>query len=188
MLAVGDVDAAGGACREFDEIAAHQNSDAIDAMSNHARGAVSLAEGDAKGALAALRRAWQGWQRLEAPYYAARTRTLVGRACRLLGDEDSAELELQAAHGTFAELGAKPDLAALEALAPTRDSGDVRGLSLREREVLGLVATGLSNREISTALVLSEHTVARHLQNIFAKLGVSSRTAASAFAYKHDLV
>jgi DNA-binding NarL/FixJ family response regulator len=188
MLAVGDVGAAGGACREFDEIAAQQDSEAIDAMSGDARGAVSLAEGDAKGALAALRRAWQGWQHLEAPYYAARTRTLVGRACRLLGDEDSAELELQAAHGTFAELGAKPDLAALEALAPTKDSGDVRGLSLREREVLRLVATGLSNREISTALVLSEHTVARHLQNIFAKLGVSSRTAASAFAYKHDLV
>ena len=188
MLAVGDVDAAAGACREFDEIAAQQGSEAVDAMSGHARGAVSLAEGDARGALAALRRAGQVWQQLEAPYYAARTRTLVGRACRLLGDEDSAALELEAAHGTFAELGAKPDLAALDALAPTKDSGDVHGLSLREREVLRLVATGLSNREISAALVLSEHTVARHLQNIFAKLGVSSRTAASAFAYKHDLV
>jgi DNA-binding CsgD family transcriptional regulator len=188
MLAVGDVEAAAGASREFDEIAAQQGSEAIDAMSGDARGAVSLAEGDVPGALAALRHAWHSWQHLEAPYYAARSRTLLGQACRLLGDEDSAALELQAAHGTFAELGAKPDLAALDGLAPTKNAGDVHGLSLREREVLRLVATGLSNREISAALVLSEHTVARHLQNIFAKLAVSSRTAASAFAYKHDLV
>jgi DNA-binding NarL/FixJ family response regulator len=122
------------------------------------------------------------------PDDAARSRTLIGQACRLLGDEDSAALELQAARETFSELGAQPDLAALEPIAPTKDSGGVHGLSSREIEVLRLVATGQSNRKIATALVLSEHTVARHLQNIFAKLGVSSRTAASAFAYEHDLV
>ena len=53
--------------------------------------------------------------------------------------------------------------------------------------MLRLVADGRSNRQIAAALVISEHTVARHVQNIFAKLGVSSRTAASAYAYAHDL-
>ena len=187
MLAAGDIDAAAGACRELDEIAAQQGNEAIDAMSWQARGAVSLAEGDAQAALAALRRAGKAWQQLEAPYEAASSRVLLGRACRLLGDEDSAALELQAARETFTELGAQPDLAAVEPPAPATDSGDAHGLSSREKEVLRLVATGKSNREIATALVLSEHTVARHLQNIFAKLGVSSRTAASAFAYEHGL-
>ena len=156
-------------------------------MSWQARGAVSLAEGDAQAALAALRRTCRAWQQLEAPYEAARSRVLLGRACRLLGDEDSAALELRAARETFTELGAQPDLAAIEPPPPTKGSADSHRLSSREQEVLRLVATGKSNREIATALVLSEHTVARHVQNIFAKLGVSSRTAATAFAYEHGL-
>ena len=186
MLAAGDVEAAGGACRELDEIAAQQASEAIDAMSWQVRGVVSLAEGDAEAALPALRRAWRVWQQLEAPYEAARTRTLIGRTCRSLGDDDSAALELQAARETFAQLGAHPDMVALDLPAAREDTGE--GLSPREREVLHLVATGQSNRQIAVALILSEHTVARHVQNIFAKLGVSSRTSASAYAYEHDLV
>jgi DNA-binding CsgD family transcriptional regulator len=188
MLAIGDTDAAAGACQELDEIAAQQGTEAIDAMSWQARGAVSLAEGDARSALAALRGAWRAWHELDAPYEAARTRTLLGRACRLLGDEDSAALELQSAREAFVELGAQPDRAALERLDSTKDSATGYGLSSRELEVLRFVSAGRSNREIAATLVLSEHTVARHLQNIFAKLGVPSRTAASAFAYKHDLV
>ncbi len=186
MLAAGDVDAAGGACRELEEIAAQQGSEAIDAMSWQVRGVMSLAEGDAEAALPALRRAWQAWQQLEASYDAARTRTLIGRTCRSLGDHDSAALELQAAREIFAELGAHPDLAALDFHATSEDAGE--GLSPREREVLHLVAKGQSNRQIAEALILSEHTIARHVQNIFAKLGVSSRTSASAYAYEHDLV
>jgi len=188
MLAVRDIDAAAGACRELEEIAAQHPSDAIDAMSWHARGAVSLAEGDAQTALAALRRGWRTWQQLDAPYEAARSRLLIGSACQLLGDEDSAALELQAAQETFTELGARSDLAAIEPPSRPEVSANLPGLSPRETEVLRLVATGQSNREIAAALFLSEHTVARHLQNIFAKLGVSSRTAASAFAYEHRLV
>jgi DNA-binding NarL/FixJ family response regulator len=188
MLACGDIDAAARACDELDEIAAQQGSEAIDAMSYHARGIVSLAEGDAHAALAALRRAWRTWQQLDAPYEAARSRTWLARTCRLLGDEESAEFEMQAARETFTALGAPPDSAAIETVAPPTSSEDKRGLSRREKEVLRLVAAGQSNREIAKALVLSEHTVARHLQNIFAKLDVSSRTAATAFAYEHDLV
>jgi DNA-binding NarL/FixJ family response regulator len=124
---------------------------------------------------------------LDAPYEAARVRELIGRACRELGDEEAAELELDAARSTYAELGAGPDLARLESVSnePRQEHG--LGLTGRETEVLRLVASGQRNREIAEQLVISEHTVARHLQNIYAKLGVSSRTAASAFAIERDL-
>jgi len=181
MLAAGDTDAAAGACRELDEIAAQQGTEAIDALASHARGAHALATGDAQGALSAARRACVLWQQLEAPYESARSRALLGRACRLLGDEDTAAMELRAARDTFTGLGARPDL------AETEPPGDAHGLSPRELEVLRLVAAGHGNREIAAALVLSEHTVARHLQNIFAKIDVSTRAAAGAFAHEHNL-
>ena len=157
----------------------------IGATVAHARGAVALAERDADTALRALRQATQAWRELEAPYEAARAQVLVGLACRALGDDDAAAMELDAAREVFVELEAAPDL---EKLAAHGRLPETHGLTLRELEVLRLVAAGQSNREIAAALVISEHTVARHLQNIFAKLNVSSRTAASAFAFAHDLV
>jgi DNA-binding NarL/FixJ family response regulator len=187
MLAVGDMAEASNASRDLDEIAEERPSGVLGAMSAHARGAVSLAAGDAGTASVALRHARQVWQELEAPYETARVRELVGLACRALGDEDSATLELDAARGVFEQLGAAPDLARVDSLL-AKARGDTHGLTERELEVLRLVAAGKSNREISAALVISEHTVARHMQNIFAKLNVSSRTAASAFAFGHDLV
>ena len=123
------------------------------------------------------------WHALDAPYEIARTRVLVGDACRLLEDEEAAVLEHEAARGIFERLGARPDLALLDQPTTSR-----HGLSGRELEVLRLVAAGRTNREIAASLVISEHTVARHLQNIFAKLGISSRAAATAFAFEHDLV
>jgi ATP/maltotriose-dependent transcriptional regulator MalT len=185
MLAVGETEEARGACGELEELARRYGSSMLGAIVAHARGAVELAEGNAQAALVALREACRAWQELEAPYETARTRVLVGQACRALGDEEAATLELEAARSIFEQLGAAPDLARLEA-ATTR--AGTHGLSRRELEVLGLVAAGKSNREIAAALVISEHTVARHLQNIFAKLGVTSRTAAAAFAFEHDLV
>ena len=110
----------------------------------------------------------------------------MGRACRALGDEDAFALELDAARSAFESLGAAPDLAALDSLAGA--AGDSHGLTARELEVLRLVAAGKSNKEIGATLVISEHTVARHVQNIFTKLGVPSRTAAGAFAFEHNLV
>jgi len=188
MLAVGDGEAARLAARELEAIAAAQRSDALEAMSARVRGTVALAEGDAQGGLVASRRAWQAWEGLKAPYEAARARVLVGLACRALGDEEAAALELGAARATFAELGAAPDLARVD--LPTRGPAPAEdhGLTARELEVLRLVAAGKSNREIASELVISDHTVRRHLQNIFAKLGVSSRAAATAFAFRHDLV
>jgi DNA-binding CsgD family transcriptional regulator len=156
------------------------------ARTAHARGAVELAAGDCALALRSLRQAEQAWQELDAPYEAARTRVLVARACEALGDTDAAAMELDAARSCFEQLGAAPELARIEPL--TDRPRDAHGLTPRELEVLRLVAAGHTNRQIATELVISEHTVARHVQNIFAKLGLSSRTAASAFAYEHDLV
>ena len=133
----------------------------------------------------ALRPGLQAWQCLEVPYEAARARVLIGLACRELGDNDTAELELDIARSAFGQLGARPDQARVDALVG-RDGAD-EGLTAREIEVLRLVASGRSNGEIAAALVISEHTVARHLQNIFGKLGVSTRTAAAAYAFEHRL-
>jgi DNA-binding CsgD family transcriptional regulator len=187
MLAATETEEARDACREFEAIAEQYESAMLRAMVAYARGAVVLADGDPPGALVALRKAWQVWQELDAPYEIARTRVLLGQACRALGDEDAAALELDAARAIFDELGAAPDLARIEALAPP-EAAKPHGLSVRELEVLRLVAAGKSNREIAADLVISEHTVARHVQNIFAKLRLSSRTAATAFAFEHDLV
>jgi DNA-binding CsgD family transcriptional regulator len=187
-LAEGDVEAARVARDELEEITRGHHSHALLAAAAQAEGAVRLAEGDADAALAATRRAWDRWEELDAPYEAARARVLVGLACRELGDEDTAQLELEAAGEVFAALGASPDLAALESLGEPRERGDAAGLTARELEVLRLVAAGRTNREIASALTISEHTAARHLQNIFAKLHVSSRTAASAFAFEHHLL
>lgn len=187
LLATGQVDEARSACAELEDIAAGQASAMLDAIAASARGAVELAEGDAPAALVALRRAWQTWQELEAPYEAARARVLIGLACRSLRDEDAAALELQAARKTLAELGAAAGVARVDSLAASH-APDTHGLTERELQVLRHIAAGRSNREIAAELVISEHTVARHVQNIFAKLGVSSRTAATAFAFEHDLV
>ena len=188
MVAVGDLDEARSACRELSEIAVAYPSAMLGAITAHVEGSVELAGGDPRDALVVLRRAWQVWQELAAPYEAARARVLVGLACRALGDEDTAALELQAARAVFDELGAGPDIARVDAVAHGGDSGDTHGLTPRELEVLRHLATGMSNRQIASALVVSEHTVARHVQNIFVKLRVSSRTAATAFAFEHDLV
>jgi DNA-binding CsgD family transcriptional regulator len=183
-----DVEGARSAAAELAELAAERDVTLLNAMAAQARGAVLLAEGDARGALSAARRAWSLWQQLDAPYEAARARVVVGMACRSLGDEDAARMELDAARQVFERLSAAPDLARVEALtgrAPSRGAG---GLTAREVEVLQMVATGKTNRAIAGELFLSEKTVARHLSNIFTKLGLSSRAAATAYAYEHDLV
>jgi DNA-binding CsgD family transcriptional regulator len=187
VLASGAGDAAHRACEELEGLADHYESAMLGAIVAHARGAVHLAEGDFRAALVTLRRAAEIWQQLAAPYEVARSRELIGLACRGLGDEEAASLELEAARVNFEELKAAPDAARVAAeIAPGQR--EAHGLTARELEVLRLVAAGSSNRRIAQELVISEHTVARHVQNIFGKLDVSSRTAAASFAFEHELV
>ena len=188
MLAADDVRAARAAADELSEIAAGLDAPLLGAIAAHAQGAVLLVEGDARAACDALRRAWTAWQELEAPYEAARVRVLIGLACRGLGDEDTAEMELDAARCVFQQLGAAPDLARVEALSQKAVARAVGGLTAREVQVLRLVAAGKTNRAIAADLFISEKTVARHVSNIFTKLDLSSRAAATAYAYNHDLL
>jgi DNA-binding CsgD family transcriptional regulator len=188
MLAVGEIQEIRGPCQELEEISADFQSGMLGAMCAHARGAVDLAEGNAQAALVALRHALQIWQELEAPYEAARVRLLLGLACRAVGDYDTAALELEAARAVFAQLGAAPDLARVESLTRRPPYIEAHGLTSRELQVLRLVAAGETNRTIAAELVLSERTVDRHVSNIFTKLGVPSRAAATAYAYKHSLI
>jgi ATP/maltotriose-dependent transcriptional regulator MalT len=188
VLAVGDVPAARDAADELTGIAERYDTPALQAIAGHAHGAVLLAEGDARAAVVALRGAWQAWRELEAPYEAARVRVLVGLGCRALGDEETATMELDAARGMFAQLGAAPDLARLATLERREAASRGHGLTARELQVLRLVAAGKTNHAIATDLVLAAKTVDRHVSNIYTKLGVSSRAAATAYAYQHRLL
>ncbi|TAK70657.1 MAG: helix-turn-helix transcriptional regulator [Actinomycetota bacterium] len=187
-LAAAQVPAAREAADELSGIAAQLDVPLLQAESRSAEGAVMLAEGAVQQALGCLRSAWTSWQELEAPYHGARVRVLIGEACRALGDDDTAEMELDAAGWVFTELGAAPDLARVQRLSMRRAAAAPGGLSRREAQVLRLVAAGMSNRAIADDLFLSEKTVHRHVSNIFAKLGVGSRSAATAYAFQHDLV
>ena len=188
VLAGGDVTAARAAANELSTLAAEMNALFVTALAERCAGAVLLAEGDPRAALGVLRRAWSGWRELDAPYESARVRVLIGLACRALGDNDGGDMELDAARSALQQLDAAPELARVESLSGRRSAVAAGGLSAREVEVLALVATGKTNRAIAADLFISEKTVARHVSNIFIKLGLSSRSAATAYAYEHDLV
>jgi DNA-binding CsgD family transcriptional regulator len=188
MLAAGDLPAARGAANELAELAVALNAPFLLAGSAHATGAVHLAAGDARAALDALRQALGSYQELGALYDAARIRILIGLACRETGDEEGAEMELDAARWVFGQLGAVPNLRYVEALSRRAGAATAGSLTTRELQVLRLVASGKTNREIAATLVISHHTVRRHLQNIFTKLNVPSRAAATAFAFQRDLI
>jgi DNA-binding NarL/FixJ family response regulator len=167
------------------ELADRYRSPVMRAWASTSRGILALAEGDASSALRDLRDAGSEWMRLDCSYEQARTRVRMAEALDDVGDADSATLEREAALGTFEQLGAEPDARRMREML----GGEARpgGLSGREVEVLRLVAAGRSNKEIAGDLFISENTVARHLQNIFAKLGVTSRAAATSFAVKEGI-
>ena len=189
----GDIASARSAAEELGQIASDSTSEFLAAMAAQATGTVVLSEGDPSAALVELRAAAAAWRSLQMPYEAARVSVLVGLACSALGDQASAVLEFENAADTFAGLGARPDLdrlTALTGLIPA-GSGAPEGsspLSARESEVLAHVAAGETNRQIAAALSISQHTVGRHLENIFNKLDVTSRAAATAKAYELDLL
>ena len=188
MLAVSDIENARSACRELAEIAERLDTSVLSAMAAHAQGAVELAEGEAQAALGSLRRAFEAWRQVKAPYEAARVRVLVGMACRAFGDDEGAELEFDAARAVFEQLGAAPDLARIDSLTKITPSGRPHRLTPRELQVLRLVAAGKTNKAIAVELSLSEKTVDRHVSNIFNKLDVPTRSAATAHAYQHNLI
>ena len=188
MLAADDEGAARDAADELAAIATDLEAPLLEAMSDTATGTVLLEEGDPSAALPALHRACACWRELEAPYEHARARVLVGIACRALGDQQTGDLELAAAQQDFQQLGAAPDRERVEALLGTGTRRPPGGPTPRQLEVLALVAKGRTNREIGAELTISEQTVRRHLQNLFRRLGVSSRAAATAYALKRDLI
>jgi DNA-binding CsgD family transcriptional regulator len=193
MVAAADLEEARRAAEELTTLAERFGIQILTAMAQHARGAVALAEGDASGAIGPLKHAHGVWQRVGAPYLSARVRVLLARAFQALGDEDGATLERDAAKRVFAQLGAAPDAAAVETLAASarrepRSTPGTHGLSAREFEVLRLIAAGKTSKTIANELFLSEKTVDRHVSNIFAKLNVSTRAAATAWAYQRHLI
>jgi ATP/maltotriose-dependent transcriptional regulator MalT len=183
-LAVGDVAAARAAAEELAAAAAELGSPFLRARAAHATAAVLLAEGRPKDALQTSGQALQLWTELDARHEAALTRVLIADACVAVGDTEGAELARSAARTTFEALGAAPDLARLDRGATP---GRPAGLTSRELEVLRVLAQGKTNRVIAEKLYISEKTVASHVSHIFTKLGVSSRAAATAYAYDHDL-
>jgi DNA-binding CsgD family transcriptional regulator len=188
MLAGHDLPGARGAAEELTLIASQFDAPFLRAASAQASGAVALAAGDASEAVSWLRDAWTIWQELDAPYEVARVRALMGLAYRRLGDDDGAQMEFEAAGETFDRLGAAPDAARMAGLLTPVSPQASGSLTGREVEVLRLIATGKTNRAIAAELVISEKTVARHVSNIFTKLDLSSRSAATAYAYNHKLL
>jgi DNA-binding CsgD family transcriptional regulator len=186
-IPAGRVSEARAAAEELEQCASQLHAVLLQAISARATGSVRLAEGDPAAALGFLRSSLKDWQELKAPYHSARVRVLIGRVYDQQGNRDAAKLEFESARTVFTELGATADLERLRALisSETKKTGP---LTAREVEVLRLVSSGVTNREIAARLHISEKTVARHLSNIFLKLDLPSRAAATAYAYEHRLI
>jgi DNA-binding CsgD family transcriptional regulator len=187
MIAIADLPAARAAANELAAMA-DCPSLYLQTLSAQTLGSVLLAEGDAPAALAPLRRAWMGWQEMEAPWEAAHVRVLLGRVCGALGDQDAAELEFEAALRVFERLEAAPDIARVATLRRKPALHGPGALTRRERQIIQLVATGKTNRAIADQLAISERTVDRHVSNILSKLSLPSRTAATAYVYERGLL
>jgi DNA-binding CsgD family transcriptional regulator len=182
VLATGDTAAAAAAAEELRTVATELGTPLLGAHAARAAGAVLLAEANATAALVKLRQAFTVLNTLGLRYEAARTRLLIAQACDALGDHDAAAIESRAANSTITSLRA--DMSTSGGRTDTSPGG----LSDRELEVLRLLARGKTNRVIAQQLVISEKTVASHVSHIFTKLAVTSRSAATAYAYDHNLV
>ena len=188
LIACGDLDTAERLGGEMNDIAERFGTEILARVADQGSGSLALARGEFADAVAALARARRYWSQFGAPYIVARLRVDIARGCAGMGDHESAGMELDAAEKLFRELGAEPDLARIRALRTGREAAGVHILTAREREVLARIADGASNREIAGELGLSPKTVNRHVENIFDKLGVSSRAAAVAKALKTGVI
>jgi len=187
MLAAEEVPAARQAADELSKIASQFHANYLDAVARYTEGSLLLATEETHPALEKLREAWSLFNKIEAAYESARTRVLIGQACQTLSDKDTADMEFESARHIFKHLGAAPDTDRLDALI-NHTSDYMHGLTPREQEVLQLLATGKTNKEIASELFISERTVDRHVSNILGKLNVTSRSAATAYAYEHNLI
>jgi ATP/maltotriose-dependent transcriptional regulator MalT len=188
MIAVGEIQEAREACSELEQIAERFGSEVLNAIAAQARGEIEVAEDNPRAAMPFLLRALSVWQNVDAPYHEACVRLSLGLACRAVGDDDGARLELNASKATFERLGAVPGLDRGKTLFVRAGPDGPHRLTPRELQVLRLVASGKTNKAIAAELLLSEKTVDRHVSNIFIKLDVPSRTAATAFAYQSKLM
>ena len=188
LLAARDLDNARAATGELTEIASHIGASLLHAASAQATGALLLAQGDIAGASTSLRQAWEIWRDLEMPYEEAQTCLLLAAVCEKRGDQDGRRLELENARRMFTQLRAEPCLARIAEQSERASHQRIGALSEREAQVLRLLAAGKTNRAIADELYISDKTVARHVSNIFDKLGVSSRTGATAWAFQHNLI
>jgi DNA-binding NarL/FixJ family response regulator len=188
LNAAGDREGAAGAARDLRRTAEGKGNPVLDAMAAQAAGSMALADSDARRAIEPLRRAFEAWQSIGAPHPAACIRVLIASALEAVGDRDGAQLERDSARKVFEELGAAPDLAKLPKPAAARPAAHPFNLTVRELDVLRLLASGRTNRAIAKGLFLSEKTVDRHVSNLFIKLDVHTRAAATAFAYQHRLI
>jgi DNA-binding CsgD family transcriptional regulator/tetratricopeptide (TPR) repeat protein len=188
MVRTGALDIARVAARELTAMAADLPAPFLRAVAAQAEGTVRLAENQAREALDPLRRAWMEWQELEVPFEAARVRVLMGLACRQLADDEAAQMEFDAARHVFLRLGAAPEVARVDRLIASSPAPTGPRLTARELQIIKLLAAGRTNRDIARQLAISERTVDRHVSNILTKLDLPSRSAATAYAYQHDLV
>ena len=186
LIGVGDFTTARAVADELARMSEQVPAPAVRAFAAQANGAVSLAEEELHAALGMLREAWTLWQDIELPYLAARVRVLIGLACQRLGDHVTAGFEFDAARQFFERVSGRPDLAWVDALR--EPGGSAHTLSVRELQVIGLVAKGKTNREIALQLSISERTVDRHVSNILLKLNLPTRSAATAYAFQNDLI
>jgi len=188
LLAAHDPASAREASAELSEIAASFDAPLLSGASAHATGAVLLAADDVGAASTSLRQACDIWRDLEMPYEEAQTCVLLAAVSERRGDEDGQRLELDAARRLFKQLNAEPWLARIAEPSERATRQAAGSLSDREVQVVRLIAAGKTNRAIAEELFISEKTVARHVSNIFDKLGVSSRSGATAWAFQHNLI
>ena len=188
MIAAGDLATARAAADELTTMAAAGSAPFLRALAAQARGRLLLEASEPLAAQAELRAAWMAWQELEIPYEGARVRVLLGSACRALGDEDAASMEFDAARQIFRRLEASPDVARVDQLLASSAARAASRLTVRELEVIRLLASGRTNRAIARQLTISQRTVDRHVSNILTKLNLPSRSAATAYAYQHNLI
>jgi DNA-binding NarL/FixJ family response regulator len=194
--ALGQVEAGRGRLGELEALVEIVPTDPMRASAAFARGVLARADGERAESRRHLEDAVDLLGRAGAPFEAAEARIELARVLMALGRDDLALKEARGAHAAFVSVGAA--LAARRAGAVLRElgapparavGGDVLfGLSSRELEVLALVADGQSNGQIAETLVLSEHTVRRHVANILRKMDVSTRAAAAALATREKLL